>query len=132
MAKRNVIRLNTGQVFFTVIGISSHENDYRLSWSMNEQLGLAFVQGDSLIAVTGNEFSCFVHEDDEQAFMLISNRCDNGFLLEKHRNIDYILRFNVELNETETQAWLRILRGAPLVSAAFSIRTTKQILQALG
>ncbi|MDR1155583.1 MAG: IPExxxVDY family protein [Bacteroidales bacterium] len=132
MAKRNIVRLDTGPVVFTIIGISSHENDYRLSWSINEQMGLAFAQGDRLVTGAGKEFTCFVHEDDDQTLMLVSNRCDNGFLLEKYKNFDFILKFDAELNEADTQAWLRDLRKAPLVSAVFPIPVTRQILQVLG
>ena len=131
MAKRNVVKLDAGTVTFTVIGISSHENDYRLSWSINEQLGLAFVQSDSLIS-NENEFTCFVLEDDDHKIRLISNRCDNGFLLEKYKNFDFILKFDPELNEAETYAWFRDLRRVPLVSAVFPIPINKQVLQILG
>ena len=132
MAKQNVVKLDAGPVVvFTVIGISSHENDYRLSWSINEQLGISFVQSDSLM-IDGKEFTCFVFEDDDQKIMLISNRCDNGFLLEKYKNFDFILKFSAELNEAEAYAWLRDLRRVPLVSAVFPIPVNKQVLQILG
>jgi len=132
MAKRNVVKLDVGLAIFTIIGISSHENDYRLSWSINEQLGLAFAHGNNVVTSAGKEFSCFVHEDDGQTLLLISNRCDNGFLLEKHKNIDFILKFDAELSDTETSAWLRDLKKVSLVSAAFSIPVNKQVLQLLG
>jgi len=133
MAKRNFVRLDTGPpTTFTIIGISSHENDYRLSWSINEQMGLAFAQGDSFVAHAGNDFACFVHEDENRKILLVSNRCDNGFLLEKYKNFDFILKFDTELNETETSEWLRDLRKVPLVSAVFPIPMTKQMLQILG
>ena len=132
MAKRNVIRLNIEPVLYTIFGISSHENDYRLSWSINEQMGLAFVQGKSLDANDGKEFSCFVHEDEDLRIQLFSNRCDNGFLLDKYKNFDFILKFDIELNETEINAWMRNLRKAPFVSAVFLIPLTKQIIQILG
>jgi len=132
MAKRNFVRLDVGQEMFTVIGISSHENDYRLSWSINEQMGLALAHGDSPVHREGKEFACFVHEDENRKILLISNRCDNGFLLEKYRSFDFILKFDVELNETETYAWLRDLRRVPLVSAVVHIPLNKQILQILG
>jgi hypothetical protein len=119
-------------VDFTIIGISSHENDYRLSWSINEQLGLMFAQGDSIVTDAGNEFTCFVHDDGQKRLMLISNRCDNGFLLEKCKNFDFILKFNTELNETDTSSWLSDLRKVPLVSAAFPIPVNKKVLQLLG
>ena len=132
IAKRNVIKLDPGPVTFTVIGISAHENDYRLSWSINEQLGLAFIQNDSLLTHNNKEFTCFIFEDEDQKILLISNRCANGFFLEKYRNFDFILKFDVELNETEIDTWLRDLKKVPLVSAVFPIPINKQILQALG
>ena len=132
MAKRNIVKLDTAPVVFTIIGISSHENDYRLSWSINEQMGCAFAQGDSLVTASGEEFTCFVHEDDDRRLLLISNRCDNGFLLEKHKNFDFILKFDGELSEPELSAWLRDLRKVPLVSAVFPIPVNKKALHLLG
>jgi len=125
-------KLDTGPVTFTIIGISSHENDYRLSWSINEQLKLTLTRGDNLVTDTEKEFSSFVHEDDHQRLMLVSNRCDNGFLLEKHKNFDYILKFDPELNETETTEWLRNLKKSPLVSAVCVIPVNRQVLCLLG
>jgi len=133
MAKRKVVKLmDTSPVVFTIIGISSHENDYRLSWSINEQLRLAFAQGDSIVTDAGNEFTCFVHEDDLQRLLLISNRCDNGFLLDKYKNFDFILKINAELTDAEMTEWLRNLKKVSLVSVAFHIPVNRQILQILG
>ena len=132
MAKRSFVRLDTRPITFTIIGISSHENDYRLSWSINEQMGRAFAQSDSLVTAAGNEFTCFVHENEDQKILLVSNRCDNGFLLEKYKNFDFIIKFNTKLNETDIQAWLRDLRKVPLISAVLPIPVTKRMLQILG
>jgi len=131
MAKRSVVNLDSAPVVFTLMGISSHENDYRLSWSINEQLGLTFAQEENLVAGDGREFSCFVHEDDGQTLLLISNRCDNGFLLEKYKNIDFILKFNAELNETEISKWTGNLKKVPLISAIFPIPVNKKMLRLL-
>ena len=131
MAKRSVVNLGSAPVVFTLMGISSHENDYRLSWSINEQLGLAFKKSENLVTGDGREFTCFVHEDEYQSLLLISNRCDNGFLFEKFKNIDFILKFNIELNETEMSEWLRNLKKAPLISAIFSIPVNNKMLRLL-
>ena len=132
MAKRNVVKLNTAPALFSIIGISSHENDYRLSWNLNEQSGYRFTQGESLVTAAGKEFTCFVHQDDNQRLTLISNRCDNGFLLEKYKNFDFILKFDGELNEAEISVLLRNLKKAPLVSAVFPIPVSNKVLQLLG
>ncbi len=130
MAKRNILK--SAPVTFTIIGISSHENDYRLSWSMNEQLGLDFARTAGLRTDKGEEFACFAHEGEDQILLLISNRCDNGFLLEKYKNLDFILKFESELSDSELFGWLGNLKKVPLVSAAFPIPFDKHILQKLG
>ena len=130
-AKRNIVKFDVGLPAFTIIGISSHENDYRLSWSINEQTGLSFVQSESHTAVDGRDFTRFVHDDESRELALISNRCDNGFLLEKYKNFDFILKFDTELTPTELSAWMRDLKRVPLISAIFPIPLNKQLLQIL-
>ena len=130
-AKRNIVKLDVGLPIFTVIGISSHENDYRLSWSINEQTGLEFAQSESLVTDDGRNFTRFVHEDGDRVLILISNRCDNGFLLEKYKNFDFILKFDTELTTTELSVWMRDLKNVPLISAIFPIPLNKQLFQIL-
>jgi len=132
MAKRNILKFSAAPVDYTVIGISSHENDYRISWSINKQFDLHFSKKESLKTKSGKDFSCFIHQDDEQTLMLVSNICDDGFLLEKYKNFDFILKFDTQLSETKTNEWLYDLRKTPLISAAYIIPTNKQILIALG
>ena len=131
MNKPIIVKYKPNFVDFTLIGISSHENDYRLSWSFNEQFRLGFVRGNSFTTGDGKEFTCFSHLDDYQKIMLVSNRCDNGFLLEKYKNLDFILKFDVPLDETEITDWLQNLKKASLISAAFVIPVNKQVSQLL-
>ncbi len=84
---------------FHLIGIASHENDYRLSWALNKKLLVNFIRSENLEIkdLKKNSVSFFpvFATDDEQEdirFTLISNRCDNGFLIEEIKNIDYFLR----------------------------------------
>ena len=134
-AKRNIITYKdtAADAITTIIGISSHENDYRLSWSINKTHGLAFSRdAESIDAGNGMEFSCYSHHDEDQSLMLVSNRCDNGFLLGKHKNLDFILKFDTELEEAEKEGWLKKLRQTPLVSGAFAMQGNKKIMNLLG
>ncbi|MDR2037126.1 MAG: IPExxxVDY family protein [Bacteroidales bacterium] len=133
MAKKNIMKLDIPQdVFmFTLIGISSHENDYRLSWSLNKQLDLKFTQGEDFTVGTGEKFTRFVHVDEKYSLTIISNRCDNGFLLDKYKNFDFLLKFEGELPEQELSDWLHALKKVPLISAVFPIQIDKKILQRL-
>jgi len=132
-SKKNIIKLKTEPVVnFTLIGISSHENDYRLLWSINQQIGLSFSQDEYFVTECDKKFARFIHTDEDQHLVLISNRCDNGFLLEKHKNIDFVLKFEKQLNEEDKEQWLRDLKNTSLVSAAFIIPLNNKILQLLG
>jgi len=132
-AKRNIVKFKdiSASAAFTIIGISSHENDYRLSWCINDELGFAFAKSENLETADGKEFTCFVHTDEYIKMTIISNRCDDGFLLEKHKNLDFILKFENELNETEIAEWLKKLKAVTLVSAAFTIPLDRNMQQKL-
>ena len=80
---------------FLLIGISSHENDYHLSWAINTNLGFHLVR-DTDQVVPGKKqgevqhFSVFTY-DDQDALMLynlISNTSEDGFLIPEYKNID--------------------------------------------
>ena len=131
--KKNIVKLKTDPIVnFTTIGISSHENDYRLLWSINNQLGLSFSQSESLSTDSNKKFARFIHKDEDHQLVLVANRCDDGFLLEKHKNLDFILKFETLLSEDEVTTWLRDLRKTSLISAAFQIPISSKILQLLG
>jgi hypothetical protein len=129
MKKKNVYKLKlVPEIFsFTIIGISSHENDYRLAWNLNESLGLKLTQTDHFISKTGGAFTCFVHCDAEQTLQMISNRRDNGYLLNAYKNFDFILKFEKKLDETDLVNWLQELKKLTLVSAVMPIPLSKEI-----
>lgn len=112
---------------YKLLGISSHENDYRLSWALNRKLGLQFRKVDNLIIRTineeYNEFSIFQsHQDDNSLKMnLISNRCPDGFLIKEMRNIDFILQIFGEISQAELDTIVTKLKTINLVSAVFEI-----------
>ena len=124
-AKRKVVKWKdtTSASSFTVLGISSHENDYRLAWCLNKELGFDFAQADeSFVTKEGYEFSRFEHyDDDDKTLTLISNRCESGILLKKFKNLDYILRFDSELDDAEKAEWLQKLRAVTLISAVYEM-----------
>ena len=99
MGKKNVHKLS-GEAETTVIliGISSHENDYRISWALNEHLGFRFTKSENYKVLNQRlkefkEFSVYlyINNHDSNTYRLISNRCDDGFLIEELKNIDFLL-----------------------------------------
>jgi len=97
---------------FKLAGISSAENDYKLSWSLNHILGINLVRIDNLEVYhkrldDKQAFSQFEYLDEETLiqYRLISNRSVNGYLLEEMTNLDYLLQISGDTNE----GWLEIL-----------------------
>jgi hypothetical protein len=97
---------------FRLAGISSAENDYRLSWSLNQNLGINLVKIDNLEIYhkrldDKQAFSQFEYFDDETLlqYRLISNRSINGYLLEEMTNLDYLLQISGDMDE----GWLDFL-----------------------
>jgi hypothetical protein len=127
--KKKLHRLNVsaGPELF-VFGISSHENDYRLSWAINSQLGFSFSRAANLELF--NEkiqekqiFSVFSHieEEYELKYYLVSNTCENGFLLPEYRNVDFLILIQGEISENELDKLLTRLKKIEIINLAFQI-----------
>jgi hypothetical protein len=113
---------------FHLIGISSHENDYRLSWAINNQMGTSFTRCNNLVTFNSRikqdqEFSLSRYTDEETyiQYHLISNRCDNGFLLEEMTNIDFVILISGELSGEDIADFVENLRKIEMITAAFVI-----------
>jgi len=110
----------------TVLGISSHVNDYRLCWAVNRALDLSLTRRRKNIEeeIDGirASYSAYDHVDPEtQArFTLINNHSGDGILLREQRQADYFLVVDNELAEQHPDLVGR-LRSAELVLTAFEI-----------
>jgi hypothetical protein len=113
---------------FLLIGISSHENDYRVSWAINTYLKMALKRAENLQIHnprTGNdqEFSLYQYSDPETQlhYDLFSNLCDNGFFLEEMKNIDYLLKISGDYNKTFPVQLVNKLKKIDILTTAFEI-----------
>ena len=127
MGKKNVHKLSDSDQSYSLLGISSHENDYRISWALNEHLGFHFSKiGNHFFFHpkfgTTFEFSQYRYEDIENTILyrFISNRCDNGFLLDDYKNIDFFLIVD-SIDNTIVQQLLVQIKTISFVSAVFLI-----------
>lgn len=113
---------------FFLVGISSHENDYRLSWAINAHLKMALKRTDNLQIYNtrikqDQEFSMYQYADPETVlhYNLIANRCDNGFLLEEMKNIDYLLKITGDANKNFADQLANKLKKIDIITTAFEI-----------
>ena len=122
-------KLSFDEVYsFILIGISSHENDYRLSWAINNTLGIQLSKTHNLVIYNkrtdeNQEFSLYQFTDEETLlqYHLISNRCDNGFLLEEMTNIDFLLQITGEVNKGVLSDTVLRLKEIEIITTAFAI-----------
>ena len=112
---------------FALLGISSHENDYHLSWSLNQALGLSLTRWDDLTITTAPEqnmdFSVYRYEDADSMIMyhLISNVSPDGFLVPELKNMDFFLQISGENSEPFLQALIEKIKRIQIISACFSL-----------
>jgi len=124
--KVHKLKIDTRFPFLT-IGISCHENDYRLIWAVNAKLNTAFVKIDDFndYSVTGEAktFSRYYFEDADRyiSFYILSNRCDNGYLVPEYRKFDYFLFLRGETESGFAEAMVGKLKQIDILSTAFVI-----------
>jgi hypothetical protein len=127
--KKKIVRLQIGEINgFALIGISSHENDYRLVWALNNAFSFQFTRIENLVIFNPKvnadlEFSRFTFTDEDKylVYHLISNRCPDGFLFPEIKNLDYLLQITGELDAKHLAAMGKELKKVSIVSAVFRI-----------
>lgn len=113
---------------FILIGIVSHENDYRLSWAFNQQIGLNLIKSknitiDQPTLEENPVFAVFRSEEEESLIQhyLITNKSENGYLVSELKNVDYILKICGENTEEKATLLLNQIKKVEFVSTAFII-----------
>lgn len=117
---------NIAQPEVHLIAISSHVNDYRLCWALNNSLGIALARRRNDITDHGNgrtvHFPVFDHFDEEAqaGITLVSNRAPGGVLVAHRQQADFFLVVDAECPLDPTEALHRVKR-AEFVLAAFPL-----------
>ncbi|NOQ23996.1 MAG: IPExxxVDY family protein [Bacteroidales bacterium] len=113
---------------YSLIGIASHENDYRLSWAINKSLGLDLKKSEDLTLdhpkhkITIN-YSLYIFDDENNfiSYNLISNKSEKGFLLPEMKNIDFVLRVSGSPDQDLINDLVFRLKKIEIVITAFPI-----------
>jgi hypothetical protein len=112
---------------FYLIGIASHENDYRISWAMNHSLNWNLAKTDDFrinhpkLKVEVNYSRYHFSDAEGLNFDLISNKSEKGFLLPEYKNIDYILKVSGEDEFHRIADLIRQMKKINIVITAFAI-----------
>lgn len=113
---------------FSLLGISSHENDYYLSWAINHNIGLKLKRVKTLSVFSKHldadqDFSVYSYEDHEAVILynLVSNSGENGFLFPELRNIDFFLQIYGEISENFLEDIISKLKKIDIISTCFHL-----------
>jgi len=136
---------------FVLIGISSHEKDYRLCWALNNKFGLELIKVDSL-EIKGKKqetpsfFSLFTfdHPDGFLEYTVVANlsesksgsiketdlfgsqlkahsHSENEFLIPEHKQMNYFFVVKGEVEESATEAMVKKMKEIDIVLTAIPI-----------
>ncbi len=102
---------------FVLIGISSHEKDYRICWALNNKLGLELIKTDALEIKDKKQdepssFSLFVCErpDEFMEYLIIANRSEKGMLIPEQKQMDYFFVIKGEIEEEKIQEFINKIK----------------------
>lgn len=111
---------------FDLIGLCSHQSDYRVCWALNEHLGLHMckslepfmVSGRKGEVVSSHSFYEWYDEDNAVEFFLIKNKHNTKFLIPEKSQIDYFLVIR-ETGAIEVDDFLTKIKEISSILTAF-------------
>lgn len=112
--KEKIIRLSESKEF-KLLGISSKLSMHKISWLLNQELNFDFHRIEEMNEIdSDNTFSVYQHENNTTTFTLIENKSSKGLLLKKLNTVDYLLKIEGEITNSEleqTQKKIRSIQG---------------------
>jgi len=128
MAKKILLGVRSEPVFFTLIGISCHVKDYRISYLLNAHLGFEFSKLDDLkITLTQKKeptgFSLYYYRDEDyfNAYYLLANRSQEFVLAPEVKQVDFLLIVEGTFKKAQKDPLIKAIRGIPNVLTAYEI-----------
>jgi hypothetical protein len=136
---------------FVLIGISSHEKDYRICWALNSVLGLSLTKNEPLEIKSKKQktpsfFSLFSYENAEEfiEYTVISNlsenkllvlkehslfgkgakesqSTENGILIPEYKQMNYFFVIRGEMDYKEVEKTLRKIKEIDIVLTTVNI-----------
>ena len=117
---------------FHLLGISSHDKDYKFCWALNEKLGTDFRKGDDILirekkSKDPDHFSVYEYQDEEMFtdFFIIVNRSGTALLIPEQKQADYLLMIKGNMTEEEKKEMMKKIKEITNVLTVFDIDPDK-------
>jgi hypothetical protein len=132
MAKKVFLEIHSSPTYYTMIGISCHLKDYRLSFLLNRQMEYSLVKLEDLKALLPGkkeqtEFSLYHYRDEDRYnnYSLIANRNQECILVPGLKQTDFLLLVEGEFKKNQKDSLLKTIRSIPNILTAFEIQLTE-------
>lgn len=131
MAKKVLLETRSEPALFTLIGISCHLKDYRLSYLLNQHLDFGFVKMDDLFVAASSRkepdsfsFYHFTDEEHYNSYFLLSNRGQESVLLPEMKQTDFLLLVEGPFKKLQLDQIQQKIRDIPNVLTSYEIKLT--------
>ena len=114
------------EIDFEMIGICSHHSDYRLVWSINNNIGLRLIKSKEDYTLTNKKgeltssHSSYEYSDDQNRlnYYLIKNKSQGQYLISENPSIDFFL-FLCDNHAIEIDELIARLKNVPSILGAY-------------
>ncbi len=129
MSKKIYLDIRPEPAIFTLIGISCHVKDYRISFLLNRHLGLDFLKIEDLKITLNNkkdpeEFSMYYYFDEDyfNTYYLVANRSRELVLAPEIKQVDFLLIIEGEFKKSQEDRLIKSIRNIPNILMAYEIK----------
>jgi hypothetical protein len=131
MARKILRDDHSEPAYYTLIGISCHLKDYRLSYLLNKKLDFVFTKQQDLVITLQEKkeaanFSFYFYKDEDQinSYWLIANRSEEYVLLPELKQLDFLLMVEGDLKKSRKDQLLKAVSSIQNVLTAYEINLT--------
>ncbi|MCX6247216.1 MAG: IPExxxVDY family protein [Bacteroidetes bacterium] len=129
MSKKILLDIRSEPAIFTLIGISCHVKDYRISFLLNKHLGSDFLKMEDLKVALNNKkdptgFSLYYYHDEDyfNTYYLMANRSQEFVLAPEVKQVDYLMIIEGEFRKAQKDRLIKSIRNIPNVLTAYEIK----------
>lgn len=129
MSKKIYLDVRSEPAVFTLLGISCHVKDYRISFLLNKHLGYDFQKMEDLKITLASkkdpaEFSLYYYHDEDyfNKYYLLANRSQDLVMAPEIKQVDFLLLIEGEFRKAQKDLLIKSIREIPNVLTAYEVK----------
>ncbi|MFC2113788.1 IPExxxVDY family protein [Bacteroidota bacterium] len=114
-----------------LLGIVSFEKDYRLIYFINKEINLNLVKSQELLTLElpqqAVEVHFFEYSNPDFDFLILSNKQNGSYILDKYKNIDFLLILKPKGYSYNVKELEKKINSVSAIIGLFNISDVKEI-----